>query len=553
MQLTVEEALNLDILKGSRVLAGEQGLKKTINCVDIIEVPDVEGWLKEGGFYLTTGYTIKDNESAQKNLIKHIAKANSAGLGIKKGRYFDKIPEVMIEMADELKLPLIEIPRDIPYADILSSLLSEILERQAYLLRQSERIHKELTQVVLKGGGIELLAQTLHKLISRTVVIQDEKGQLLAVVGDEKEEKKIRDYLDIPREELLAEFTMTKKPLRIDTSDKEYTRIIAPVFVSGKIFGFVSIFEVRGKKLKNIDFRAVEHASTVIALEMLKEGKKVETEKRLKAELLEDLLGGFYHSKQSIIQRARYLGWDLERDYLVMVVDIDNLEDYYLNLKNRDENHIQAIKERIKDIVKHNLVLLNKKVILANRSDSLVIFFDCEGLDSPQERKEESIKFARLIREQISRDVSQISVSIGIGNFFPDVSGLKKSFQQAKKAEKVGRKVFGEGQVYHYDDLGVYRLLVKLRDDPDLQSFYREMLGPLLNYESQGEGELLKTLKTLFKHFGNKTRAAEELCIHRNSLNYRIERIKEILNVDLKEPENWFELYLACKIYEMFK
>ncbi|RKL63699.1 PucR family transcriptional regulator [Thermoanaerobacteraceae bacterium SP2] len=128
--ITVKEALNIGRLKEGKVVAGEKGLDRIVSYVDILEVPDAINWLRGEELLLTTGYAIKDRPDIQENLIWELAKLNAAGIIIKLNRFLKDIPEMMIEKANELNLPIIQLPADIPYIEITHTLLKEILLRQ---------------------------------------------------------------------------------------------------------------------------------------------------------------------------------------------------------------------------------------------------------------------------------------------------------------------------------------------------------------------------------------------------------------------------------------
>jgi len=544
--MKVEDILDFKFMRNAQIVAGKKGIEREIKYVDIIEVPDIEGWIKEGGLFLTTGYSIKDNYQAQKKIVNYLDDRQGAALCIKKGRYFKNIPEVIMEAGERLDFPIIELPSDISYVDILLPLIGEVLEKDAYLLKRSEKIHKELTNVVLRGGGIDHIAQTLYKLIPRPVLIQDKNQEILALVGDLEEEKIIKNCLHIPKSKIKNKLDNNKVVKVLETN--KFSRLMAPIIVSGNILGYVSIFETSDKKIEQIDYRAVEHAATVIALEMLKEKEQTETEKRLKTELLTDLIQGNYSSEKSIIKRANYLGWNFKKDYLAVVIDIHDLESYYLNLDYQDEEHIQEVKDNIKELVRWELLMDNKETILINKSDSLIIFYNCQDLKSREDRKKDSLKFAQKIRKKILERIPQIIISIGIGNFHKNIEGLRCSYQEGYRAIKIGKKVYKENGIYHYDELGIFKILVELEDKDILKNFQREVLGNFLNEDA---GELLETLDALLKNLGNKSSAAEELNIHRNSLNYRIKKFSKLLDLDLNDSENWLKIYLAVKINQI--
>lgn len=128
--MTVKEALKIGKLQEGQVVAGQNGLERIIRFVDILEVPDIINWLQGGQLLLTTGYAIKDQPEIQEKLIEELARVNAAGIVIKLKRFLDIVPEKMIQKADELNLPIIQLPAEIPYIEIIHPLYKEILLRQ---------------------------------------------------------------------------------------------------------------------------------------------------------------------------------------------------------------------------------------------------------------------------------------------------------------------------------------------------------------------------------------------------------------------------------------
>jgi sugar diacid utilization regulator len=128
--LTVREAFSIGRLQEGEVIAGEKGLNRAVNYIDIMEVPDVADWLKSGELILTTGYAIKDKPDMQVKLVEQLAKVEGAGIIIKLNRFLDEVPEIMIKKANELDIPIMKLPSNIPYIDITHVIMKEILLRQ---------------------------------------------------------------------------------------------------------------------------------------------------------------------------------------------------------------------------------------------------------------------------------------------------------------------------------------------------------------------------------------------------------------------------------------
>lgn len=545
---TIKEVMNKDFMENAKLLSGKSGADKEIHYVDIIEVPDIEGWIKEGGLYLTTGYSIKDDENSQVELVRYLVRQNAAGLCIKKGRYFDHIPEAIIECGRKNNFSIIELPKEVPYVDILTPIFSEVLDTQANILRKSAYIHKKLTEILLNGGGMDRLINTLYELVGRPVLIQNRKKEILALKCTEKIENIIKDSLDFSEEEVLNKFETQQNPIRIELKNKPYQRVIAPILVSRELFGYVSIFEKKNSKLNRLDIRTVEHASSIIALDILKHREKLETQKRLKANLIEDILNEEYNSSKTILSRAHYLGWDLNKDYVALLIDIDNFEEYFLKT-DKTEIHFQNIKREITRICNNVLDKYNKKRVMVNRSDSILIFYNIVN----SEDQEDLINTSKEIKNEIDDNFSQISVSIGIGNFYPGLDGLKESYREAREALEIGRKIFEGNRLFHIDQLEIYKLIHKVEDEGYLYKYYKKYIGPLIKYDKNYSSNLVKTIRVFIKNSGNKANTARELCIHRNTLNYRLSRIEDIVKLNLKDAEICFKIYMALKVYNLLE
>lgn len=149
--LTVKEALSLGRLQEGQVIAGEKGLNREVNYIDIMEVPDVADWLKRGGLVLTTGYAIKDKPDMQAKLVEQLAKVEGAGIIIKLNRFLDEVPEIMIKIANGLDMPIIRLPSNIPYIDITHMIMKEVLLRQ-----NNEKWLNELLWEVLGSGFYDI-------------------------------------------------------------------------------------------------------------------------------------------------------------------------------------------------------------------------------------------------------------------------------------------------------------------------------------------------------------------------------------------------------------
>jgi len=136
--------------------------------------------------------------------------------------------------------------------------------------------------------------------------------------------------------------------------------------------------------------------------------------------------------------------------------------------------------------------------------------------------------------------------SAGLGEQALAPAQVRRSATEAHDSARLGLVVLGSGRVARAADLGVYRLLLTLRDDGELRPFVERALAPLDEDHRNGSA-LIETLEAFFACNGNLSEAARQLHLHRNSLIYRLNRARELLGHDLDDPELRLSLQLAIK------
>src|SRR5690606_34748747 len=124
---------------------GFRGVRNTISRVNIMADPDILEWIAEGEFLLTTGYFFRDDNIDSRNqLIKVCVENKLAGIGIKIAPYLENLPLDVIDYANNLNFPIIDIHQSIPLSDIMMIAIREIFNKQASLLERIEKVHEKL-------------------------------------------------------------------------------------------------------------------------------------------------------------------------------------------------------------------------------------------------------------------------------------------------------------------------------------------------------------------------------------------------------------------------
>jgi carbohydrate diacid regulator len=157
---------------------------------------------------------------------------------------------------------------------------------------------------------------------------------------------------------------------------------------------------------------------------------------------------------------------------------------------------------------------------------------------------DETVEMFRNKADQMIANLDS-GVSIGIGGLYLGIEGLLTSYREADTALRIGMKLEEEGKAYFVDDLGLYVVFGSVSTEKQI-ALSKRLLAPLLK-----EPDLLKTLRAYFDQNLNLTKAAKELHIHRNTLIYRLGKIKELLGLDPELFEEAVQLRLALTLLEL--
>lgn len=142
---------------------------------------------------------------------------------------------------------------------------------------------------------------------------------------------------------------------------------------------------------------------------------------------------------------------------------------------------------------------------------------------------------------------------VGISNVFSDISGFAEHFEQAQTALSFANRVNHTRPFFFYLDYAMYMILDRIDDENFLGQCCHPALNLLTNYDAKKGTELFNTLRIYTEKGFSKNRAAQELFIHRNTINYRIQQIEHICGIDLSDEKLLFTLQLSFNLYSYRK
>ncbi|MEG0276688.1 MAG: PucR family transcriptional regulator ligand-binding domain-containing protein [Coprobacillus sp.] len=166
----------------------------------------------------------------------------------------------------------------------------------------------------------------------------------------------------------------------------------------------------------------------------------------------------------------------------------------------------------------------------------------------PQER---FLEVVHKMYERANKRINDRYIHIGVGSRVNDFRNIIQSYKRALSA--VSMAVQFEQPIVDFQDMGIYQILFSIEDKDILKHMYHQLLDPLIEYDIKHHGELEMTLYHYLKCEGSPQMMAKQLYMHRNTISYRLTKIKDLLNNDLSSYEEKFPYMLAFYIKDMLK
>ncbi|WP_369308862.1 sugar diacid recognition domain-containing protein [Providencia rettgeri] len=303
-----------------------------------------------------------------------------------------------------------------------------------------------------------------------------------------------------------------------------------PLYLNSKIVGVIGL---TGEPTKIKQFGELVSMTAVMMLEQAELYNHLNLNDRFKEEIILAYIdSGTIPDNISEWSKKLNINFSIPRVAIIIEVDSGQLG------VNSAFSELQEIKKLIEYNNTDNLVAIQSLTEIVYLSPALNQF----NRWSMDEQKKKIIKLESDIKQFF-----KLRVKIALGNLFLDSSdeSVKKSYETAKITMQVGKAKKPQLTIYCYQDIMLPVLLYGL----NFKWSSEELLKPLnILLHEDSNGILIKTLTTWFKNNLLVNETANELFIHRNTLDYRLKKISEITKLNLLNIESKVLLYIALQL-----
>jgi len=432
---------------------------------------------------------------------------------------------------------------DVDFLRAIAAQVAGILERSELQRRTevqlaeislSHDIHERFTKLSLEGAGIPSILEVIGSLAGGRAALYSADGYRVRGAGESSD--------GMPPRIHVPSFGAATRELRVAAGRPPRPLDVVPVRAGADVLALLVVGVDEAAIPDEGRLRALEHGSTVLALELSKERAAAEVERRLRGDLVEEVLAGGLEQEEAerIARQAERLGHRLPQRAWVMVLEADDDKtEAALAARGQQDRLDAALIGLIRSRMPGALTLV--------RSASAVFLIPDEV--APDLAAVE--KLAAQVLAAAAPVMKPGSGSVGIGNLANGVGELARSHVEARQSLRLTRRAGGRGRVASYRSLGAFRLLLEVQSPEALSRFVTELLGPLLEYAQSRDTPLLETLEALSAARWVRRAASRNLGIHINSMTYRVERIEALTGLQLDDPETRVAISIALRARAM--
>ena len=271
--------------------------------------------------------------------------------------------------------------------------------------------------------------------------------------------------------------------------------------------------------------RHVTLVSTAVAQAYLDEAEGVWRDREvLSRDVLEAVVGG-RGDTDATRARARALGVTLHDDYAVVVA-------------HPEESHAErAVLRHALDTARTHLRTPAGGALVGLREGELIALCPVDGATALAGVKEGAAALASALTGE--------GIAVGVSGWHPGADGVAAAYGEAREAAEIAGRTGVRGRAVCFDEVLIEHVL---RSSPYADRLLTDALGPLRAYDDRRGSELIQTLRAYFETGYNVTRSAQRLCVHPNTVVYRLRRIKDLTGRDPNDPDDLLLLTLGLKL-----
>ena len=425
MGLTVRELLLAEEMKDIKVLAGGRGLDREIKGVTIIEAPDIVKFIDGGEVLLTGLYAFRSCTVDEfRTYINELTRKSVSALVLKRGRKVENADtkiELLFAFAQEHNIPVLEVPFEVSFRDIMSLIMERIFNEEVTRLKYFKTTHDNFAALAIApdstGKGVDEILDVLSKLIRNPVAVYNQNLSCLAATDQVPREFAIsRDAVPFDPG-IYSNYTYMRQK-------GEVSQCLIQVKMSFREKIYLVVTELN-QPFGTMDCIAAESAITALRFEFSRQYAVTELEKKFQNDIIHNILNGKIHSMGELQKNTSLLGVDINGSYRVIVFGMTNESmargDFKAKVKDIDV---------LSDLIRSRI----SKAKIHNDLDKIVVIQEVEREQTQEEYRRSIKKTAEQVQADVARYNKYLKIKAGAGRVVDGIINLPESFKEANEA-----------------------------------------------------------------------------------------------------------------------
>ncbi|MDI9918408.1 PucR family transcriptional regulator [Rhodococcus sp. IEGM 1379] len=482
------------------VKGGHAGIGREITFAHATELIDPFRWLTGGEFILTTGIRLPSTTRERERYLRMLDAAGVAAVGFGTGLSYPEVPADLVSVADELGLPLIEVPLPTPFAAVVKRVMSRLAEQEYEAVLRASRAQPRMTRAVIAGGT----AATVRELAiatSSTVLLLDVAGRVL------------ENHPTMPDDDVIEELQSTLgggASSSVALAQSGASVAVQQISVGRTLHGYLVV--ISPSSLSYVDQILLGHANSLLALDFEKPARLRATQDQLNSHALGLLLTE---------DRDPAPAWEQIRH----AADADGM---VRGLTVLAETTKRAL--RVEFEIASFMNIAGRQLFLRKNDDRVTVLL----------RGSDDVEFVRALLCGIS-DSDRGALRVGLSGrrvVAALVTAVEQSQLCASAAELGGEPV-------EFASLTGSVLLAFSSTREVLNTLAETMIAPLDDYDRENGTELLSSLRAFLESNGHWEAAAVTVGVHRHTLRSRMAKVESLIDCRLEVARVRAELLLA--------
>lgn len=530
-QLTIEDALALPSFSSAHVLSGREGILREITGAMIVEAPDIEHWGKRGLLIITSYFALYNLSDAELSaFFEKIDTIGVSGIVFKLKRLVASVPAPIVSLCDKFGIPLIVVPNDTKYENILLDIMGHIINSNMTLLNRFYEVHKSTMALVLKRPSLLQILTNLKGIIGSDCTFLNE-----ATMEKVSTKAKVGEPSKLELEELASSTYQAYSYYRavVEYAQGPATSALAANIPSPNASErYYLIVHRDPDELSMLDIMAIENIVSLLQMEILKTDA---IDRKLFIQnnnTMHDLLLDRYGSHSKIEEALASLGIGTFDSYELLLVKTSLVDG---TSQSQLDEVLSHIKTRFRAAYL-NLAyyMTNDRILLLHNFDSARDRFSLERIQSILAKIHTDASIPDFVHlAAISRTCDRWHIS----SINSEVMDIHKLFSNSQ----------WQNRCISYENLGIYKLFLHV-DNIDTLT---ECIDSRILQLHRENPELLETLIVLCENNLNFQETAKQMILHPKTIHYRVNRAQEIVGLDVRDAEDCVQILLSSKMLSL--